>query len=141
MKVFGYARRSSSEKSKSNYSIESQKRVCNELAARDNRTIEKWYIDEGYSGTTLKRPHMQEMLKAIAAADQEIIIYVWLASRLSRDAKHCFCCDCENLWFFMIRCHRAQLLLNTKQSVNCHTCCAYRIFLREYHILRNLHKL
>lgn len=40
MKVFGYARRSSSEKSKSNYSIESQKRVCNELAARDNRTIE-----------------------------------------------------------------------------------------------------
>ncbi|EGX71227.1 hypothetical protein HMPREF9022_04284, partial [Erysipelotrichaceae bacterium 2_2_44A] len=27
MKVFGYARRSSSEKSKSNYSIESQKRV------------------------------------------------------------------------------------------------------------------
>ena len=47
MKVFGYARRSSSEKSKSNYSIESQKRVCNELAARDNRTIEKWYIDEG----------------------------------------------------------------------------------------------
>lgn len=89
MKVFGYARRSSSEKSKSNYSIESQKRVCNELAARDNRTIEKWYIDEGYSGTTLKRPHMQEMLKAIAAADQEIIIYVWLASRLSRDANHC----------------------------------------------------
>lgn len=52
MKIFGYARRSSSEKSKSNYSIESQKRVCNELAARDNRTIEKWYIDEGYSGTT-----------------------------------------------------------------------------------------
>ncbi|WP_233448398.1 recombinase family protein [[Clostridium] innocuum] len=32
---------------------------------------------------------MQEMLKAIAAADQEIIIYVWLASRLSRDANHC----------------------------------------------------
>ena len=93
MKVFGYARRSSSEKSKSNYSIESQKRVCNELAARDNRTIEKWYIDEGYSGTTLKRPHMQEMLKAIAAADQEIIIYVWLASRLSRDANHCNSCN------------------------------------------------
>ena len=89
MKIFGYARRSSSEKSKSNYSIESQKRVCNELAARDNRTIEKWYVDEGYSGTTLKRPHMQEMLKAIAAANQEIIIYVWLASRLSRDANHC----------------------------------------------------
>ena len=32
---------------------------------------------------------MQEMLKAIAAANQEIIIYVWLASRLSRDANHC----------------------------------------------------
>ena len=89
MKVFGYARRSSSEKSKSNYSIESQKRVCNELAARDDRTIEKWYVDEGYSGTTLKRPHMQEMLRDIAAANQEIIIYVWLASRLSRDANHC----------------------------------------------------
>ena len=89
MKIFGYARRSSSEKSKSNYSIESQKRVCNELAARDDRTIEKWYVDEGYSGTTLKRPHMQEMLKDIAAANQEIIIYVWLASRLSRDANHC----------------------------------------------------
>lgn len=28
-------------------------------------------------------------MKAIAAADQEIIIYVWLASRLSRDANHC----------------------------------------------------
>ena len=89
MKIFGYARRSSSEKSKSNYSIESQKRVCNELAARDDRTIEKWYVDEGYSGTTLKRPHMQEMLRDIAAANQEIIIYVWLASRLSRDANHC----------------------------------------------------
>ena len=34
MKVFGYARRSSSEKSKSNYSIESQKRVCNEITGR-----------------------------------------------------------------------------------------------------------
>ena len=89
MIVFGYARRSSSEKSRSNYSIESQKRVCNELAARDNRTIDKWYVDEGYSGTTLKRPSMREMLKAIAAANQEIIIYVWLASRLSRDANHC----------------------------------------------------
>ena len=88
MKIFGYARRSSSEKSKSNYSIEAQKRLCNELAARDDRTIEKWYVDEGYSGTTLKRPHMQEMLKDIAAANQEIIIYVWLASRLSRDANH-----------------------------------------------------
>ncbi|QJA03307.1 recombinase family protein [[Clostridium] innocuum] len=42
-----------------------------------------------YLTSALKRPHMQEMLKAIAAADQEIIIYVWLASRLSRDANHC----------------------------------------------------
>ena len=42
-----------------------------------------------YHTSLLKRPHMQEMLKAIAAADQEIIIYVWLASRLSRDANHC----------------------------------------------------
>lgn len=42
-----------------------------------------------YHTSLLKRPHMQEMLKAIAAANQEIIIYVWLASRLSRDANHC----------------------------------------------------
>lgn len=89
MKIFGYIRRSSSERNKSNYSIESQQRVCSDLAARDNRTIEKWYIDEGYSGTTLKRPHMQRMLRDIANAKQEILIYIWLSSRLSRDSNHC----------------------------------------------------
>lgn len=89
MKIFGYIRRSSSERNKSNYSIESQQRVCSDLAARDNMTIEKWYIDEGYSGTTLKRPHMQRMLRDIANAKQEILIYIWLSSRLSRDSNHC----------------------------------------------------
>lgn len=89
MKIFGYIRRSSSERNKSNYSIESQQRVCSDLAEKDNRTIEKWYIDEGYSGTTLKRPNMQKMLRDIANTNQEVLIYVWLASRLSRDSNHC----------------------------------------------------
>lgn len=89
LKVIGYVRRSSSERNRSNYSIESQKRVCSDLAARDERVIEEWYIDEGYSGSTLKRPNMQKMLRNISKENQDILIYVWLASRLSRSSNYC----------------------------------------------------
>ena len=42
MKVFGYARRSASESRKASYSIESQKDICNQLAERDGRKIDKF---------------------------------------------------------------------------------------------------
>ena len=89
MKVFGYARRSASESRKASYSIESQKDICNQLAERDGRKIDKFYIDKGYSGTTLQRPNMQKMLRDIAEANEEIYIYIWAASRLSRKSNQC----------------------------------------------------
>lgn len=84
----GYIRRSSNEKRKANYSIESQKGVIEDLAANRGEKIDKWFIDEGYSGTTLKRPYMQKMLQFIPTVDEEIHLYAWISSRISRNASH-----------------------------------------------------
>ena len=41
MKTYGYIRRSSSERNRANYSVASQKRICESLAKRDGRMIQK----------------------------------------------------------------------------------------------------
>ena len=90
MKTYGYIRRSSSERNRANYSVASQKRICESLAKRDGRMIQKWVIDYGASGTTLQRPHLQKMLREIAnEKEDQIFLYIWMASRLSRDVNHC----------------------------------------------------
>lgn len=81
----GYIRRSSNEKKKANYSIESQTTVIEELARQNGEQIDKWFIDEGYSGTTLKRPNMQKMLKDFPLIKEEIHLYAWISSRISRN--------------------------------------------------------
>lgn len=87
MRAFGYVRRSSSER-KTNYSVESQKKVITDLATHFGDIIKDGdiYVDEGYSGTTLKRPNVQKMLREIATCkEDEIHLYIWLSSRLSRN--------------------------------------------------------
>lgn len=89
MKVFGYVRRSSNESKVSNYSINSQKRICMEKAKANGEEIQEWYVDEGYSGSTLKRPDIQKILRQLPKFENEPVhIYIWMSSRLSREPMH-----------------------------------------------------
>ena len=64
--------------------VEYQKKVIDEYTTKNNITIDYYYIDDGYSGTTLNRPALQQMLRDVKSKKiTDRIIYVDL-SRLGR---------------------------------------------------------
>lgn len=56
----GYCRFSSSNQREE--SIDAQKRAIQQYADNEGWTIDHWYVDEGFSGTTDNRPGFQQML-------------------------------------------------------------------------------
>jgi site-specific DNA recombinase len=64
MKVAIYARVSTEEQAEEGYSIDAQLRECRKWAKNNEHTIAFEYIEEGRSGSTIKkRPQLQELLK------------------------------------------------------------------------------
>lgn len=86
MKNFGYIRRSSAEVNAS-YSVDSQKRIIRELAAKDGVVMNEddFIVDNGYSGETLNRPGIQKLLRKLATTENGSTIYIWMSSRISRN--------------------------------------------------------
>lgn len=86
MKNYGYIRRSSKE-TKVSYSIDSQKRIIRELAARDDVMIQDddFIIDNGYSGEIIRRPGIQKLLRLLATTEKGSTVYIWMSSRISRN--------------------------------------------------------
>lgn len=66
MKAGAYLRLSKEDKNDGqSTSIETQKIIINNFAKENNFKIEKYYADDGYSGTTFERPAFKEMISDI----------------------------------------------------------------------------
>lgn len=82
-KVVAYLRVSTDAQTEK-YGLDLQKSAIVQKANTDNVRITEWYVDGGYSGSTLERPGMQRLI-ADVKADKISKIYVFKLDRLSRD--------------------------------------------------------
>ncbi len=83
MRAAIYARVSTEEQFEEGHSIDAQLRLTREFCERKGWTVVAEYTDPGWSGRTLKRPHMQELLTHARAKAFDVIV-VHKLDRLSR---------------------------------------------------------
>jgi DNA invertase Pin-like site-specific DNA recombinase len=79
-----YVRVSTEEQAREGYSIEAQEQACRDEAVRAGATSITLFRDEGWSGTSVTRPALQDLLARLAEFDA---VYVWRLDRLSRSAR------------------------------------------------------
>jgi len=86
MNVLIYARDSDSKQADKGLSIPGQLRAVRESCEPRGDIILREFVDDGYSGTTDKRPAFQEMMRYCKAnADVVDAILVWKFNRFARD--------------------------------------------------------
>lgn len=76
--------RVSTEAQTEKYGLDMQKQKILEHCQKEGVTIDKWYVDGGYSGSKLDRPEMQRLL-ADAERGEIGRVFVYKLDRLSRD--------------------------------------------------------
>lgn len=76
--------RVSTEAQTEKYGLDMQKQKILEYCEKNGVTIDKWYIDGGYSGSNIDRPDMQALLDD---AEKGLIgtVYIYKLDRMSRD--------------------------------------------------------
>lgn len=79
----GYLR-VSTENQTEKYGLDLQKNKIIEKAEKEGDKIDKWYIDGGYSGSTLDRPDIQRLLEDSKNGYIEKV-YIYKLDRVSRD--------------------------------------------------------
>lgn len=79
-----YRRVSTDEQAEHGHSLAAQEQLCRERAAADGLPVEADYCDDGYSGATLERPAMQQLLREMQRGD---VIYCYRLDRLSRSVE------------------------------------------------------
>lgn len=79
-----YLRVSTEEQAREGLSLSVQEERCREAALADGAEQVRVFRDDGYSGTTLDRPALQELLASLEAVD---VVYVWKLDRLSRSVR------------------------------------------------------
>lgn len=79
----GYLR-VSTENQTEKYGLDLQKNKIIERAEKEGDKIDKWYIDGGYSGSTLDRPDIQRLLEDSKNGNIEKV-YIYKLDRVSRD--------------------------------------------------------
>lgn len=79
----GYLR-VSTENQTEKYGLDLQKNKIIERAEKEGDKIDKWYIDGGYSGSTLDRPDIQRLLEDSKNGYIEKV-YIYKLDRVSRD--------------------------------------------------------
>lgn len=77
----GYVRLSRDDEKRNYVSIENQKLIITQFAAKQNEVIDKWYEDDNISGYTFERPGWEELLSDL---DKITNIYAKDFSRLGR---------------------------------------------------------
>lgn len=78
--------RVSTEAQTEKYGLDMQKEKILEYCVKSGVMIDKWYIDGGFSGSTLDRPKIQELLSD--AEDGKIEnVFVYKLDRMSRDTR------------------------------------------------------
>lgn len=79
----GYVRLSRDDDKHNYVSIENQKLIITQFAAKQNDIIDRWYEDDGFSGYSFNRPGFQELMKELNTPS-DITVYVKDFSRLGR---------------------------------------------------------
>lgn len=82
--ILAYERVSSDEQGKKGFSISEQQYDIESYAKKRGDIIDEHYVDKGYSGTTMNRKNVKQMLKKVADGNVKRI-YIKFANRLSRD--------------------------------------------------------
>ncbi len=81
-----YARVSSEEQAKHGFSIENQKRQCEEFAERNGYYVIKTFVDEGKSAKNLDRPEIQDLMAYCGKKKNDIkAVIIWRLDRISRN--------------------------------------------------------
>lgn len=76
--------RVSTESQTEKYGLDVQKQKILDYCEKKGVTIEKWYVDGGYSGSKLDRPEIQELLTD-AKTGMIDTVYIYKLDRMSRD--------------------------------------------------------
>lgn len=81
-----YVRVSSEEQAKHGFSIENQKRQCEEFAERNNYCVIKTFVDEGKSAKNLDRPEIQDLMAFCSKKKNDVkAVIIWRLDRISRN--------------------------------------------------------
>ncbi len=81
-----YARVSSEEQAKHGFSIENQKRQCEEFAERNGYFVIKTFVDEGKSAKNLDRPEIQDLMAYCGKKKNDVhAVIIWRLDRISRN--------------------------------------------------------
>ncbi len=83
----GYARLSKDDGDDESTSIANQKLIIEEFAAQQGLKIDKWYVDDGYTGHIMSRPDFDK-LKRDLNEDRVGVIIVKHLSRIGRRSAH-----------------------------------------------------
>ena len=76
--------RVSTETQTEKYGLDMQKQKIMDYCEKHGITIDKWYIDGGYSGSKLDRPEIQELLEHAKSGIIDTV-YIYKLDRMSRD--------------------------------------------------------
>lgn len=84
-----YVRVSTDEQAKKGYSIDMQENQCRNYIERLNGTVRKVYIDDGYSGRSLKRPQLKQLMDDIKIKNNRVTAVVaWRCDRMIRSTEY-----------------------------------------------------
>ena len=101
--------RVSTEAQTEKYGLDMQRQKILEYCDREGISIDKWYVDGGYSGSKLDRPKIQEMLADVKKGEIGKI-FVYKLDRMSRDT-----IDTLNLINKMLPEHGVKLISMTEE--------------------------
>lgn len=87
-----YCRVSTDEQAKNGISLQCQKEALTKYANEADYTIVDYYSDEGYSGTSLKRPELQRLLDDVRSKKIDIVLITKL-DRWGRGVKNYYKVD------------------------------------------------
>lgn len=94
LKVYGYTRVSTEEQARGGVSLEMQAERIRAYCDSQGWTLARIFEDAGHSGTSLRRPALQELLSRLDGIDA---VLVYRVDRLSRKQRHVLALLEENL--------------------------------------------
>ena len=86
MKTVGYVRVSTDTQAEKGKSIDNQIERIKNYCKEKKLTLEKIFIDEGYSGKNTNRPGFQDMFEAIRSGNYQALV-VWHSNRFARNLR------------------------------------------------------
>ena len=85
-KAVGYIRVSTDEQTQHGYSLEAQAQAIKKYCELQGWELVRIYRDDGYSGASMERPDLQQLLEDVYLRKFDVVV-VWKLDRLSRNLK------------------------------------------------------